>query len=212
MGSTLDINRPPDIHSIFLDWSRAFDKVPHHIIISKIKQMGIGGSISGWIQDFLNNRLQSVVYCGNTSEPILVVSGVPQGSILGPLLFILFTNDLQCTLSSQTSFYMYADDTVIFRPVRSPEDASLLQIDLDNIVSWSKRNGMELNPNKSVLPISRRSNPFHFSYNILGSELTSVNNHKYLGVIIQSDLKWHLHINLISSKASKTIGFIKRTS
>ncbi len=155
----------------------------------------------------------SVIYGGEVSTHVKVTSGIPQGSILGPLLFIIDTNDLQHCISPGTSMYMYADDTAIFRPVINQVDAYALQSVLNNIISWSNKNGIILNPSKcALLPISRRrQNVFLYDYNILDEHVSITRDHKYLGITIQSDLKWQTHIITICSKATQTLGFIKRT-
>ena len=111
-----------------LDFTKAFDKVPHKRLIHKLKHYGIAGPISSWIESFFAERTQQVVINGSASKPIQVTSGVPQGTVLGPLIFLLYINDLPNNLTS--NLRLYADDCLLYLPVKSDNDISLLQNDL----------------------------------------------------------------------------------
>ncbi|CAB3981599.1 Hypothetical predicted protein [Paramuricea clavata] len=127
IGSVLD--KGGQIDTIYLDMSKAFDKVDHGLLITKLRGMGISGSFLQWLTNYLTDRQQRVTVLGETSDTIPVTSGVPQGSLLGPVLFLLFVNDLpETVISSKTS--MYADDTKVFKAIKVPEDALALQADL----------------------------------------------------------------------------------
>ena len=139
-----------------------------------------------------------------------VASGVPQGSVLGPMLFLLYINDINNAIKSQIK--LFADDSVLYRNIRSQNDQVILQNDLDTISSWAEKWLMELNINKcSVLSITLKRNSIFHDYNILGATLKRVTNHDYLGVTISSDLNWLRHVTKISNKASRTLGLLKRT-
>ena len=154
LGNSLDSD------TIYLDFSKAFDKVDHALLIKKLKLYGIGGKLLQWITSFLSGRVQKVVVAGSVSEVIEVLSGVPQGTVLGPLLFILFINDMErCVNHSQLK--LFADDSRLIKAVNpnSPEsDAALLQSDLDAVLKWASSNNMKLNEDKFKLLIHRVHN------------------------------------------------------
>ena len=122
---------------IFLDLRKAFDSVPHQPLIDLLASHDLPPHLLNWLHSYLLNRSQRVVVSGSTSSPLPASSGVPQGSILGPLLFILYINGLtNLPLSPLTQSVFYADDIFLFRPISSPADLTLLQADLDSISSW----------------------------------------------------------------------------
>ena len=129
----LDKGEPIDV--IYLDFQKAFDSVPHQRLIQKLTSFGINSKILQWIKDFLWNRTQQVVLNGQKSSTTSVTSGVPQGSVLGPVLFTLFVNDIPSMVSSPT--FMFADDTKIFCCVKSGDDHGALQNDLNLLYEWS---------------------------------------------------------------------------
>ncbi len=207
----LDQRSPPDIDVVFLDWSKAFDKVSHSILLSKLHNYGICGPLWHWISSFLLHRLQRVQFRGTSSGWIPVQSGVPQGSVLGPLLFNLFVLDLPNHV--QSNLPQYADDTLLYRPIYSENDINIMQADLDGIISWCQLNKMALNPDKcKVMRLSRRTGAALSvpSYNLLHTPLSVVHSYKYLGVIVSSNLKWGEHIKHITSKTSRLLGYIRR--
>ena len=135
--------------------------------------------------------------------------GVPQGSVLGPLLFLLYINDLPQNITSQVR--LFADDTAVYLTVTSSEDANTLQADLDTLQEWERTWDMEFNPSKcQVLHITRSRQPLQSQYTLHGQFLESVDSAKYLGVNITQDLNWNHHINEITGKANRTLGFVKR--
>ena len=173
---------------------------------------GDGPGTINWISSFLNQRYQSVQFRGSSSNWLPVLSGVPQGSVLGPLLFNLFVLDLPNFV--QSNLPQYADDTLLYRPIYSEDDVTIMQKDLDNIISWCILNKMCLNADKcKVMRLSKKltcdgNTP---SYKISNSSLSVVQNYKYLGVIIiSSNLKWNDHVNHVASRTSRLPGFIKR--
>ena len=123
------------IDAIYLDFSKAFDTVPHQRLIGKLEAYGISGNILSWIKGFLQGRTQQVVVNGSTSPTAPVLSGIPQGTVLGPVLFVLYINDLLDNITSEG--LMFADDTKIFRQITSREDAVELQSDLEKLEQWS---------------------------------------------------------------------------
>ena len=131
---------------ILLDFSKAFDKVNHTKLIWKLHQYGIRGNALSWIRAFLCNRLQTVVIEGEESGSVPVSSGVPQGSVLGPILFLVFINDLPEKLSLQVR--LFADDTAVYLTIGGLDDGTVLQNDLDKLSLWESKWDMEFNPSK----------------------------------------------------------------
>ena len=138
-----------------------------------------------------------------------MTSGVPQGSVLGHLLFLPYINDLPQNIQSQVR--LFADDTAFYLTVNSHEAANTLQADLDTLQEWELRWDMEFNPGKcQVINITKSRVPFQSQYTLHGQTLEPVDSAKYLGVTISQDLNWNIHINNITDKANRTLGFIKR--
>jgi hypothetical protein len=208
LAKAMDCRRDVDV--IFLDFKKAFDKVSHQKVIFKLNSLGIDPKVIQAIKSFLTCRTQRVVLDGTVSTSVPVTSGVPQGSVLGPLLFLIFINDLSHGLSSNVR--LFADDTVIYRTVSGPEDSLALQADLTLIVEWCHRWGMSLNYDKCVsMSVSRRRLPrVPFTYQLGKSILRSVSKYKYLGVVINNKLTWDDHILYVVSKANRALGFVRR--
>ena len=144
------LNRGHDVDSIYLDFSKAFDKVDNGILLRKIHNSGIRGKLFSWIKEFLHERSQKVCVKGYHSFIELVISGVPQGTVLGPILFIIYINDMK-SCSVHSSLRSFADDTRLVQKIESLSDVSLLQSDLDRVVEWSVSNNMQLNQDKFEL-------------------------------------------------------------
>ena len=130
------INNCEQTDSILLDFSKAFDKVCHRKLLLKLQHYGICGNILFWITDFLKERTQRVVVRGTSSKVTAVLSGVPQGTVLGPLLFLVYINDMPLVTTSKIA--LFADDSYIYRSIKSKEDADMLQADLDKLVIWER--------------------------------------------------------------------------
>ena len=126
-----------------MDFSKAFDKVDHEKLLSKLSSLGISDSLHLWIRSFLSGREQTVVVDGSSSTPAPVLSGVPQGSVLGPLLFLAYINDINKHLSEGTKIRLFADDSLLYRIIRTEEDSATLQKDLDTLQAWEIENKME---------------------------------------------------------------------
>ena len=141
-----------------LDFSKAFNAVPHKRLLRKPRHYGIRGNVLKWIEGFLTNRTQRVLMEGEFSQSIKVLSGVPQGTVLGPLIFLCFINDLPSCVKSQVR--LFADDCLLYRPIKSEEDHTILQQDLADLESWANEWGMRFNTQKCyILRISRSKNP-----------------------------------------------------
>ena len=162
---------------IFLDFAKAFDKVPHNRLMSKIIAHGIDGRVARWISDWLGNRMQRVCLSGATSNWILVLSGVPQGSVLGPLLFLIFINDLDLNLVS--SILKFADDSKNLWQSHHAcsADRLQLQLDLDALCKWADDWQMKFNVSKCKVMHTGSSNT-NCSYFMNGQLLNSVTEHK----------------------------------
>ena len=200
---------------IFLDLRKAFDSVPHQPLIDLLASHDLPPHLLNWLHSYLLNRSQRVVVRGSTSSPLPASSGVPQGSILGPLLFILYINGLtNLPLSPLTQSVFYADDIFLFRPISSPADLTLLQADLDSISSWLSTHFLHLNPSKSMYMFFSRKSPSLFNQfpplTISLLPIERVSSFKYLGVLLTPSLSWSPHISSICKKARKILGLIFR--
>ena len=140
------LNNGDQMDVILLDFQKVFDKVPHQKLLVKLQQYGIRGQLHRWINSFLSNRSQTVVLEGAKSEEVKVTYGVPQGSVLGPILLTIFINDLPKVVDSQSQVRLFADDCIIYRPVTKSGDAEYLQADLNNLMSWAEEWSMFFNP------------------------------------------------------------------
>lgn len=203
----LDSNIQTDV--IFLDFAKAFDKVPHRRLIFKLSQLNLDPSILNWIINFLTHRQQFVTTNQASSSLAEVTSGVPQGSVLGPLLFLIYINDLPLSISSHVR--LFADDCVIYHKITNPSDHVLLQDDLLSIQAWCERWQMSLNVQKcKLVSFTRRLNPSVFSYSLNSVPLQRNDSYRYLGVQLSSDLSWATHISHVVSSANQSLGFLKR--
>ena len=197
------------IDAILLDFSKAFDKVPHQRLLAKLAHYGVQGMLLDWIQDFLSNRSQTVVLNNASSDPTKVLSGVPQGSVLGPLLFLLYINDLPRHVSSKVK--LYADDTLLYRVINTPNDISILQADLNSLSQWAQKWQMIFNASKCAhLTITHKLSSFPSKYYICNCAIQQVNSTKYLGVTITNNLSWSEHITKIINKANSIRTFLQR--
>lgn len=199
------------VDAVFTDYSKAFDRIDHSILLEKLSYAGIHGSLFRWFSSYIKNRSQAVVVSGFTSAWSNVPSGVPQGSLLGPLLFVLFINDIDsCFLSSQ--FILYADDMKIYKQIKSVEDCLALQQDLHRFERFCLANKLDLNVSKCIsISFTRKINKINFTYALKDRDLTVVSEIRDLGVTQDSKLVYDTHIDTIVKKAYKSLGFIKRT-
>jgi len=193
---------------IFLDFAKAFDKVPHRRLMLKLKAHGIDGRVINWISNWLENRMQRVCINGTSSGWRVVLSGVPQGSVLGPLLFLIFINDLDLRLLS--TILKFADDTKILGKAITPTDRLQLQLDLDELCKWAKDWQMKFNVSKCKVMHTGSSNS-NSTYFMNGQQLSEVTEHKDLGIMISSTLKVADHCQYACNKANKMLGLLKRT-
>lgn len=198
-----------DVDVAILDFSKAFDSVPHERLKAKLHYYGIRGQVLHWIDAFLGNRRQRVFLNGSCSDWAQVVSGVPQGSVLGPLLFLLYINDIGEGI--QSTIRLFADDCVLYREIRGRNDSYIFQKDLNHLDSWSEKWQMKFNVKKCcVMHISNKRKKIINKYSMAGTPLLHVSNHPYLGIEMQDNLHWDRHITNIVNKASRTLGMIRR--
>lgn len=206
---TSSLDNKSQVDMVILDFSKAFDVVPHNLLLSKLHNMGIQNSTLTWISSFLKHRTQRVVVSGEKSAWSSVISGVPQGTVLGPLLFLAYINDLPENIRS--SIRLFADDCVIYREIVNDLDSDILQQDLLTLGEWEKKWQMKFNYQKCfVMRITHKRSPKITTYTLDGVALSPVENHPYLGVTITNNLSWNRHIQETCSKANRSLGFIKR--
>ena len=198
------------VDTFILDFEKAFDTPPHELLKSKLFCYGIGGKTLKWIDSFLCFRQQRVVVNGVKSDWAPVSSGVPQGTVLGPLLFSLYINDISSDIESEIR--LFADDCVCYREIKDEKDTMKLQRDIDRLGSWARKWGMRFQPVKcNMMQLTRkRIKKIHASYTLEGTNLENVESIKYLGVTITSDLRWNTHVSNVCTKANRTLGFLRR--
>ena len=203
------LNSKQQIDAVLLDFSKAFDKAPHHRLALKLQHYGVRGKTLEWIRSFLADRTQPVVADGETSRPANVSSGVPQRTVLGPLLFLVYINDLPLRVKSTSR--LFADDCMLYRTINSEADPKTLQEDLDNLQDWERDWMMSFNPDKyEVIRITNKRRIINSQYSIHGQQLQETNKAKYLGVTIDNKLTWGPHINAMTKKANNTTACLGR--
>jgi len=196
---------------IFMDFTKAFDSVHHQLLLTKLKQMGIDSFFLKWLASYLTERVQFALFNDEISEPIKVTSGVPQGSHLGPILFLLYIDDLPMAIK-HSEILLYADDAKIFKMMDSPEAVSQLQQDIDNITHWCKNYRLALNVSKcNVMSFSRKI-AIENTYIINDYVLNRVHLFKDLGIWLDRKLTFNEHIDLMVNTAKSVLGLLKRWS
>lgn len=197
---------------VYTDFAKAFDKVCHNALLAKLKKIGFHSFILNWIRSYLNGRMYRVECNSYFSSPYLATSGLPQGSALGPLLFILFINDIGNQIKN-SEFLLFADDLKVFKSVNSVLDSEFLQNDLCRIGEWCSRNALPLNLSKCfTVTYSKRHNNLLSSYSINSNNLPCKNEALDLGVMFDTKFLFIDHINYIVPKAYAMYGFIKRNT
>ena len=208
-----DCNPTLEVRSVYLDISKAFDRVWHEGLIYKLKRCGVTGNLLQLLQHFLLNRQQRTVLNGQTSTWGYVFAGVPQGSILGPLFFLIYINDLTANL--KCSVKLFADDTLLFTIVQDPVMAAIdMNQDLNQIALWARNWRMSFNPDaqKQAVELVFSKKKLKSNHPVLffnGSPVHVVDQHKHLGMILDSKLSFSVHIKAAISKSRKAIGMLK---
>ena len=200
-----------EVRAVFCDISKAFDRVWHAGLLLKLKSAGVAGSVLNWFKSYLFDRRQRVVLPGANSNWTSIRAGVPQGSILGPLLFLLYINDIVSEIGS--NIRLFADDTSLFIVVDNPLTAAgQLNFDLKKISQWATIWLVSLNPTKTeAMLFSRKLNrPHHPPIFMQNHQITKVDSHKHLGLYLSNDCTWHEHINYITEKAWTRINIMRR--
>ena len=209
------LDRGGAIDVIYFDFMKAFDKVSHGKLLQKLRAYGIDGNLLDWIRAFLSDRKQRVTVNGIHSSWEPVSSGVPQGSVLGPLLFVIFINDMPEVVDEDSLLVMFADDAKLSREQASIDDKEVEQEDINNLYEWAKENGMSHHPGKChVLKIGEREITLHdlFEPYKLGENILEVvENERDLGVYVDQDLTFEHHLAVKVKKANQIIGVIRRS-
>ena len=202
-----------NVDVVYLDFAKAFDKVDHGILLRKLRQMGVIGKVGKWIQNFLKSRTQQVIVSGTKSGESQVLSGVPQGSVLGPLLFLIMINDITEGINSYTS--LFADDTRVASKISSEDCVEKFQEDLDKLYTWQENNKMKFNGSK--FEIMRygsieylKENTVYFTPN-MESPIEEKDTLRDLGIILTSDMKFKAHIDKVTATVNQKMGWILRT-
>ena len=191
---------------IYTDFSKAFDSVAHERLLRKLESIGIRGNLLKWIRSFLNGRTQCVNVDGVRSNWKKVISGIPQGSVLGPLLFVIFINDLPDEVKFGIC-KLFADDCKLYGVVNDSENK--LQTDLSNLEKWSKKWQLPFNESKCKVMHFGLKNQ-HQSYQLNDQTLIPSDKEKDLGVFVDDTLKFHIHAASASKKANQMLGIINR--
>jgi len=204
--SSIQSGIPIDV--IYFDFRKAFDTVPHSRLLLKLEAYGITGNLLDWIQSFLVQRKQRVVINGEFSPWSSVKSGVPQGSVLGPLLFAIYVNDLPTIVKS--SLVLFADDTKLFRCIKSLYDVKELQKDIDALYCWSKQWLLSFNITKcKVLRIG--THQYLISYKLNGTTIENVDCIRDLGIQMDTQLKFHQQTSKVVQKANGVLSLINKS-
>ena len=199
-----------EVKAVFFDNSKAFDEVWHLGLLHQLNAIGIRGKLHSWFSNYLNERRQHVVFLGAVSNWASLQAGVPQGSILIPLLFLIFINDIVHDI--QSNIRLFADDTSLYIIIDDPNTSnSILHNDINRISNWALKWHVLFNPTKSeTLTFSRKQQPNTYQFTMLPTPIPEVSSHKHLGVFLSNDCKWHIHIKYITDKAWCRINIMRK--
>ena len=198
--------------SVFLDLSKAFDTIDHNILLHKLEFYGVRGLALNWFQSYLTDRKQYVLYNNVQSQTLDITCGVPQGSVLGPLLFLIYVNDIANCLT-HSKLISFADDTTVFLSSKCINDLyNNMNSDLDDLTNWFKANRLPLNVNKSnymLFQPNGNQNTLGNTLNIGVDQIEHKLNCKFLGIFIDNQLRWNNHLSHISAKLSRSVYILK---
>ena len=207
------------IDVVYMDFKKAFDSVPHRRLLSKLNSYGIANPLLGWIEQFLSGRYQRVCIHNSESKLQHVTSGIPQGSVLGPILFVIYINDLPDVISSYA--FMFADDTKLYRPITCTIDPTVLQSDLDSLQDWSSKWLLMFHPDKcKSMTVCKSTSCQASTYSLKPNDrnsqdprkpLNTCKEEKDLGVTFDNQLSFSPHIYNQINKANKLLGMIRRS-
>jgi hypothetical protein len=207
LTKAVDEGTPVDI--VYLDLAKAFDTVPHKRLLTKLKVHGIDGAVLSWIGAWLSDRTQRVKTQGASSEWKQVTSSVVQGSVLGPLCFLIYMNDLEMDISSGSTVSKFADDTKLSHPVSTTHDIENMQQDINKLHSWSDKWKMKFNKDKCGVMHTGYQNPHH-TYKMGDTDLNETVEEKDFGIMINKTLKVSSQCASAAKKANRALGMIKR--
>ena len=206
---TQELEKGHPIDVVYTDFRKAFDTVPHQRLLVKLKAYGLGEKLMKWLEAFLCGRKQCVSINGITSDWTEVTSGIPQGSVLGPLCFLLYVNDLPEVIKAN-EIIMFADDAKIFGKVCTMQQRDSFQADLDNVLAWTELWQMPLNIEKCAVMHLGNKNPSH-QFTLGNVMLKTTSAERDLGVHVDDELKFHLHVAKVLKKCKSLLAIIKRT-
>ena len=203
---TYNLDAGKETEVCVLDFSKAFDKVNHQKLLLKLANCGVNFKVVSWIEDFLTGRQQKVVVEGEESSMAAVTSGVPQGSVIGPTMFLFYINNLPDNIKSVVR--LFADDTVVYN---TTDNHQLLQDDLQRLAEWEARFDKEFHPMKCQhMTFSRKRIPDTQSLTLHDTVIPRAYTVKYLGATLDPKVTWSTHVDNITAKANSTVGFIRR--
>ena len=206
-----ELENKKQVDAILLDFSKAFDKVHHKNLLLKLNHYGINNSLLNWIEDFLIGRTQKVVIEGEESFSKPVMSSVPQGTVLGPLLFLTYINDMPESLSPDSKLKLFADDSLLYRTINNIEDTKILQKDLEALSKWEVDWKMSFHPDKcQVISFGTNRNKILNNYILHNITLQKTDSASYLGVNLDNKFNWKNHISSVNKKANSTLFFLRR--
>ena len=192
---------------VFMDFAKAFDKVPHRALIKKLEHYGFDLRLVNWINNFLSGRRQRVVMGEAVSNWLDVLSGVPQGSVLGPLLFVIFINDMPAIVKCLCK--LFADDTKLISVIKNPLDLTNLQQDIDSLSHWANDWLMEFNEEKCKAMVINNKH-FNVSLSMNSRALGMTDKERDLGIVLCSNLKWNHQATLAANRATMVLGQLSR--
>jgi len=196
------------VDTTILDFSKAFDKVAHSRLLHKLDYYGIRDNLLNWLHSFLSGCSQQVVVDGTKFETCSVTSRVPQGSVLCPILFLIYINDI--TINVHSEIWLFADSILLYKAIKSSNDHIILQNDLSTLTKWTNDWKMLFNTSKCNILFSTSHNKSKFTYTMNNTSLTTVEEHDYLGVRLHHHMSWKPHIDHICNKANQLLSFLRQ--